>query len=246
MTREERSIALLKICEPTNGYHLAFSGGKDSQVLYHLCKNANIKFTAYFCRTSVDPPEIISFIKENYKDVIILNPKFTMYQLILRNKLLPTKLMKFCCRYLKEYAGEGELVLTGIRSAESVKRSLRPEIELDHEKLKVFLHPIKKWSDAQIWKYLKIHKIKVNELYSQGLNRIGCIGCPCSTRTDIIKSFQKYPQHRIAYINTIKKLMQDGKYSDFEDAEDVFEWWISDKSKKLYMQNKNQMQINLK
>ena len=34
----EMAIQRLKAFEPPDGYFLAFSGGKDSQCVYHLCK----------------------------------------------------------------------------------------------------------------------------------------------------------------------------------------------------------------
>ena len=45
-----------------NGFYLAFSGGKDSQVIYHLAKEAGVKFKAHMNLTSVDPPEVIRFV----------------------------------------------------------------------------------------------------------------------------------------------------------------------------------------
>ena len=41
-----------------SGFWLAFSGGKDSQVLYHLALLAGVKFKAYMNLTSIDPPEV--------------------------------------------------------------------------------------------------------------------------------------------------------------------------------------------
>ena len=46
------------------GFWLAFSGGKDSQVLYHLTLMAGVKFKAYMNLTSVDPPEVIRFVRK--------------------------------------------------------------------------------------------------------------------------------------------------------------------------------------
>lgn len=37
------------------GYYLCFSGGKDSQVIYELAKQAKVKFQAYYNVTTVDP-----------------------------------------------------------------------------------------------------------------------------------------------------------------------------------------------
>lgn len=41
------------------GFHVAFSGGKDSQVLLALVEMANVKHHAEMQVTSVDPPQIL-------------------------------------------------------------------------------------------------------------------------------------------------------------------------------------------
>jgi phosphoadenosine phosphosulfate reductase len=95
-----------RICEfePKEGYYLAFSGGKDSQTVYHLLKMAGVKFDAHFNLTTVDPPELVRFVKQNYPDVEIIRPPRTMWQLIVSNGP-PTRIFRFCCRELKETGG---------------------------------------------------------------------------------------------------------------------------------------------
>lgn len=48
---------------------LGFSGGKDSQVCYDLCKRSGIEFKSYF-NHSFESTITLNFIKENYPDVI--------------------------------------------------------------------------------------------------------------------------------------------------------------------------------
>ena len=63
------SIALLRRAEmlalrmSPDGYHLAFSGGKDSVALYHLAKMAGVKFKAHMQITNIDPPELMRFVR---------------------------------------------------------------------------------------------------------------------------------------------------------------------------------------
>ena len=45
---------------------LAFSGGKDSVVIYYLAVLSGIPFTPIYSRTSVDPPELIHFIEDEF------------------------------------------------------------------------------------------------------------------------------------------------------------------------------------
>ena len=67
----EQAIDILRMFEPKEGYYLAFSGGKDSQCVYHLAQLAGVKFDAHYSVTSVDPPELVRFIKTQYPDVSI-------------------------------------------------------------------------------------------------------------------------------------------------------------------------------
>lgn len=122
------AIARLKQFEPTEGYYVAFSGGKDSQCVYHLCKMAGVKFDAHYAITSVDPPELIYFIREHYPDVEFTrqydsNGKpITMWSLIASHTLPPTRKARYCCADLKEPGGQNRVVVTGVRWAESINR----------------------------------------------------------------------------------------------------------------------------
>lgn len=71
--------------DPENGFYLAFSGGKDSQVLYHIAQMAGVKFKAHMNLTSVDPPQVIRFVKRNYQDVDLIKPKMSIYEMALKN-----------------------------------------------------------------------------------------------------------------------------------------------------------------
>lgn len=122
------SVERLKAFEPEEGYYLAFSGGKDSVVCKALMDMAGVKYHAHYRVTSVDPPELVRFIRERYKDVQMEIPHYldgspvTMWNLILRKMMPPTRFARFCCQYLKEDAGIGNMTVTGVRWAESAKR----------------------------------------------------------------------------------------------------------------------------
>ena len=123
-----KSILRLKTFEPPEGYYLAFSGGKDSCVLKWLADTAGVKYHAVYRITSVDPPELVTFIKEKHPDVKLDPPydkdgkRITMWNLIPKKLMPPTRLVRYCCASLKESGGDGEMTLTGVRWAESVNR----------------------------------------------------------------------------------------------------------------------------
>lgn len=252
------SIALLRKCEPmaldydpADGFYLAFSGGKDSQALYHIAKMAGVKFKAHMNLTSVDPPEVIRFVKRNYPDVELIKPKMSIYNMALKKHIFPTQILRWCCAEYKEMSGAGKVALIGIRHAESVRRSKRKEIEVSGHKFsgnfdqfsehkekmvtcvggkdKILVSPIINWTDKDVWDFLNVNNIEHCSLYDDGYKRIGCILCPMSNRKQKLRDCQRFPHVKHKWIQTIQKLIDAG-YMDFTDAEFGFNWWISGKS----------------
>ena len=68
INRVEVAVMRLQEFEPPEGYYLAFSGGKDSIVIYDLAVRAGVKFDAHYSLTTVDPPELVHFIKAEFPD----------------------------------------------------------------------------------------------------------------------------------------------------------------------------------
>lgn len=117
-----------------NGYYLAFSGGKDSQALFHITQLAGVKFQGHMNLTSVDPPEVIRFVKRNYPEVELIKPKKSIFQIAIEKQILPTMRVRWCCTEYKETAGAGKVTLIGIRKAESSRRAKRNEVEISSKK----------------------------------------------------------------------------------------------------------------
>ena len=124
----QKSIERLKSFEPAEGYYLAFSGGKDSVICKALLDISRCKYHAVYRVTSVDPPELVRFIKNQHPDVVREVPRdkdgnpITMWNLIPKRTMPPTRLIRYCCNSLKESGGVGEMTVTGVRWAESVNR----------------------------------------------------------------------------------------------------------------------------
>lgn len=141
--------------DPTDGYYLAFSGGKDSQCLYHVAQLAGVKFKAHFSPTSVDPPEVIRFIRRNYPAVKFGRLKESIYTAAERQGILSTRLARWCCQEFKEIGGAGCVVMVGVRHAESVKRSKRNEVEVSSRKFSGNLDTFREWQREQLLKKYK-------------------------------------------------------------------------------------------
>ena len=124
----QKSLERLRLFEPEEGYYLAFSGGKDSVVCKALLDMSGCKYDATYRVTTVDPPELVRFIKNQHPDVKREVPRYrdgkpiTMWNLIQRKLMPPTRISRYCCDKLKESGGDGRITVTGVRWAESVNR----------------------------------------------------------------------------------------------------------------------------
>lgn len=118
----QMAIDRLKTFQPTEGYYLAYSGGKDSGAILALAELAGVKYEAHYNITTVDPPELFNFIRDKHPEVIRDSPPMTMWQLIVREGMPPTRICRYCCEVLKETQGVDRVVVTGVRWAESINR----------------------------------------------------------------------------------------------------------------------------
>ncbi len=234
--REQLAIDLIKKHEPVEEYWVAFSGGKDSIVILDLVKRAHVKYEAYFHMTTIDPPEVLQFIKDYYPDVNWIKPKNSMYKIILKKRFPPTRQIRYCCEKLKEIGGEGRVVVLGIRKEESNSRRERREYEQSTIcKTKWFVNPILEWSTQDVWDYIKKHSLPCCSLYDQGYTRIGCIMYPLQGSEGMIKDANQYPHHYRAFLNTFRKMLtikrENKSPYQWKNAEDVMYWWIYGKSR---------------
>ena len=129
INKERIAIKRLKAYEPeTEPYYLCYSGGKDSDVIRILASLSDVKHEIHHNLTSVDAPETVRYVK-SIPNVIIDVPhdkdgnRISMWSLIVKKGLPPTRIMRYCCSELKEKGGKGRMKITGVRSAESVNRA---------------------------------------------------------------------------------------------------------------------------
>ena len=233
------AIQRLRNFEPPEGYYLAFSGGKDSVTILRLAQMAGVKFDTHYNITTVDPPELVRFIKEQHPEVERHRPEMSMFRLILRreNFMPPMRQARWCCEELKEHGGEGRFVVLGIRSAESSMRKHRQMLEQCAPRRMRKLHPIIDWSDRDVWEFIRQENVPYCALYDEGFIRLGCILCPMEKNPQRIQQqIKRWPQFIKAYIHTFDKLVrlrkEAGLRCTWSSGQEMFDWWIDRKRRK--------------
>lgn len=231
LNKVEVAIARLKEFEPPEGYYLSFSGGKDSVVIYDLAVRAGVKFDAHYSVTGIDPPELVFFIRDNYKDIIRDKPSMTIWQGIQYHGM-PFRIARWCCEVLKESSGDERRVITGIRWAESVKRSKRKMVEVCRQhKSKMFIHPIIDWSGQEVWEYIKSKGLPYCSLYDEGFTRLGCVLCPMITAKRTKVEMQRWPKLAEAWKRACYRWWdkQTENAKKHKTAESFWQYWLSRK-----------------
>lgn len=247
---------------------ITYSGGKDSDVLLRLAGAAGIQYEVLHSLTTADAPETVRHVLDTFRRLELTGVKCdidahakpdgtrtTMWNLIPRKLMPPTRLARYCCAELKETSGRGRWIATGTRWAESAKRKQRGVMETIHrDKAKRLIlmddndesrllmencqmkgartvNPIIDWKDADVWDYCAAEKNCMNPLYACGWKRVGCIGCPMAGKHRYAQ-FKRYPKIKAAYIRAFDRMLAERKKrglpSDWQTGVDVMHWWMED------------------
>lgn len=234
--KEKVAIERLRYFEPPEGYFLAFSGGKDSIVIYKLAEMSEVKFFAFYNHTTIEPPEVISFIRKNYPKVKIFHPKEHLLNAMLKYGF-PTRQRRWCCSAYKEKSieimemCETPTIILGVRREESTKRAGRKIYETCFkDKRRKFVNPIVDWTEDEVWEFIRKHKLEYCSLYDIGYKRVGCIMCPLASQESRIRDAERYPRYKKLFIKYFRLFYERCKNPQikerYKNGEELFNWWL--------------------
>lgn len=243
----EKALLLIREYEPMalqlspEGYYVAFSGGKDSVVMERLFKMAGVKYISWYSNVTIDPPELVRFIKQKYPEVRWNNPEKHLCVAISDKSVgPPTRKIRWCCEIYKEQGGSGLFRAVGVRAAESVRRKgLWSLISRDtRDKNQLRMAPILYWTDNNVWNFIKKNNIPYCDLYDQGFSRLGCVGCPMGNRK---KEFARWPKYEKLWKKGVYVwwekyrvlLRKDGQpyfAAKFKTFDEFWDWWMEEEN----------------
>lgn len=278
---------------------ITYSGGKDSDTMLQLAleclKPDDIEVVN--SHTTVDAPETVYYIREQFAKLkekgiktTIQYPTYkdgspkSMWNLIPKKGIPPTRLQRYCCKELKETTIPNRFIAVGVREAESTGRKGRDDfatvantkknayyyyyshikdvfdtsererestggkpndadvydckfIELAKKNKNLLCNPIYQWTDSDVWTFIRDRKMDYNPLYDRGFHRVGCIGCPLSTKRQI--ELELYPIYRDNYKRAFQRMIdkrkaegKDDSRGNWNDVESLYKWWVQDENVK--------------
>lgn len=245
----DRAIMLLQEYErgalrlSDEGYYLAFSGGKDSIVIKQLAIEAGVQFAPWYNLTTIDPPELVQYIKRHHAEVRWNRQPVTMMKRVESVKGLPTRVKRWCCDEYKEQGGKGKMKIIGVRIAESARRAgIWREFRPDSKGTQMsYLAPICYWTDEDVWAFIRSRNLPYCELYDQGFKRLGCVGCPMAGPAGQAKEFARWPKIEARWKRACFRFWdkwhgvpnRKGErryFEDFGSAQGLWDWWRSGKA----------------
>lgn len=226
--RIDGSIRLLRSIQaahPNDVIEIAYSGGKDSDVILQLAKEAGINYRAIYKNTTIDPRGTLQHVRD--MGVEVLQPKQPFFKLV-EQKGMPSRMRRFCCEQLKEYKVL-DVVVMGVRRAESAKRAERYKEPTEcryYGSKKIHaeaIYPILEWSNDDVRDFIQDRGITLAPVYYDENGdlhverRLGCIGCPLKSRKQRLADFQQYPSIVRAYARAFGKYRQAHDCKLFRD-----------------------------
>ena len=260
MDKEQKSIERIKMASEMSLHYYGkplvctYSGGKDSDVMLELFKRSGIPFEVCNSHTTADAPQTVYHIREVFRELELqgikctidyhVNPdgsRKTMWNLIPKKLMPPTRIFRYCCSELKETGCANRMIATGVRWDESTKRKSRESFEvmgknkknrvyISDEKMllsdcdetrklfercqmkaKTIVNPIIDWNTSDIWNFINSEKIIVNCMYE----KMGYerVGCiGCPLAgKKRWKEFSDFPQYKQMYIHAFNRMIEERK-----------------------------------
>lgn len=142
MELEQTSIERIKIASEMSMHHYGkplvctYSGGKDSDVMLELFKRSGVPLEVHHSHTTADAPQTVRHIRRIFADLEEQGIKcdidyhkrqdgsrITMWNLIPKKLVPPTRMMRYCCSVLKETGCSNRMIDTASKGMGGYMRS---------------------------------------------------------------------------------------------------------------------------
>lgn len=225
-----------------NVFYVAFSGGKDSVVTLDLVQRAlpHNSFKVLFGDTGMEFPDTYKTVEEVKKvcaegEIEFLTSRSQYEPDYTWSKFgPPATVHRWCCSVhktspqiivLRDALGKPDftgMAFIGVRASESLSRSEYDYVSLgEKHKGQYSCNPILEWNSAELYAYIYLRQLYLNEAYKKGNRRAGCLVCPRAAERNEYMARICYPAQFNALMDKVRDM-----YSHNFRTEDKLEEFI--------------------
>lgn len=223
-------------------FYVAFSGGKDSVVTLDLVQRAlpHNSFKVLFGDTGMEFPDTYKTVEEVKKvcaegEIEFLTSRSQYEPDYTWSKFgPPATVHRWCCSVhktspqiivLRDALGKPDftgMAFIGVRASESLSRSEYDYVSLgEKHKGQYSCNPILEWNSAELYAYIYLRQLYLNEAYKKGNRRAGCLVCPRAAERNEYMTRICYPAQFNALMDKVRDM-----YSHNFRTEDKLEEFI--------------------
>ena len=223
-------------------FYVAFSGGKDSVVTLDLVQRAlpHNSFKVLFGDTGMEFPDTYKTVEEVKKvcaegEIEFLTSRSQYEPDYTWSKFgPPATVHRWCCSVhktspqiivLRDALGKPDftgMAFIGVRASESLSRSEYDYVSLgEKHKGQYSCNPILEWNSAELYAYIYLRHLYLNEAYKKGNRRAGCLVCPRAAERNEYMARICYPAQFNALMDKVRDM-----YSHNFRTEDKLEEFI--------------------
>ena len=223
-------------------FYVAFSGGKASVVTLDLVQRAlpHNSFKVLFGDTGMEFPDTYKTVEEVKKvcaegEIEFLTSRSQYEPDYTWSKFgPPATVHRWCCSVhktspqiivLRDALGKPDftgMAFIGVRASESLSRSEYDYVSLgEKHKGQYSCNPILEWNSAELYAYIYLRQLYLNEAYKKGNRRAGCLVCPRAAERNEYMARICYPAQFNALMDKVRDM-----YSHNFRTEDKLEEFI--------------------
>ena len=223
-------------------FYVAFSGGKDSVVTLDLVQRAlpHNSFKVLFGDTGMEFPDTYKTVEEVKKvcaegEIEFLTSRSQYEPDYTWSKFgPPATVHRWCCSVhktspqiivLRDALGKPDftgMAFIGVRASESLSRSEYDYVSLgEKHKGQYSCNPILELNSAELYAYIYLRQLYLNEAYKKGNRRAGCLVCPRAAERNEYMARICYPAQFNALMDKVRDM-----YSHNFRTEDKLEEFI--------------------
>ncbi len=189
--KSPKEVIALFLDEYGDNVALSSSMGAEDQVLTDMIMRINSKARIFTLDTGRLFPETYDLIDRTNKKyntkIEVLFPDYKQVEEMVNSKGInlfyeSIENRKLCCGIrkiepLKRVFSTLDAWICGLRAGQSVTRQSVNIVEWDTNNNLIKVNPLARWSESDVWDYIKEHKVPYNPLHDKGYPSIGCLPC---------------------------------------------------------------------